>query len=81
MPRKIEITCDGCKTDITVTGAMPTYRLKLSSEEIHQIAGFRFTAVPDTIIEQDAYFCGLVCLKNWLEPKCQHVLPEELNDD
>lgn len=67
MPLSQTITCDNCEKDITKTGAMPTFRLKLSSEALPQEGGITFAVVVYPLLDGDKYFCDRICLVEWLE--------------
>lgn len=61
------ITCDGCGTDLTITGNSIAWRLALTPQKIPCHSG----AVTDMWIEPDLdrahHFCGLRCLFLWVD--------------
>lgn len=61
-----KVTCDGCGADISATGNSIDYRLRLIAEALPS----RSMCVTDMMIyppiKQDAHFCGLGCLRTWL---------------
>jgi hypothetical protein len=65
--KKEQILCDGCSEDLTETGEMPAFRLKLESEAIQQVSNISFSCYVKPLIHRSHHFCGSVCLKNWLE--------------
>ena len=65
MPRTVEIKCDGCGRDLTSTGNCEDYRLALIVERIPSRGGAVTAMAVYPPISQNAYFCGLSCLKDW----------------
>lgn len=64
--RKVEITCDYCKKDISETDSMPAYRIVLQCEQIPHNTDFIYSAMVYPPIDHTMHFCGLGCLKKWL---------------
>lgn len=64
-----KVTCDGCGNDISSTGNSIDYRLLLKAEKLP----YRSACVTDMMIyppiERDAHFCGIGCLRVWLDSK------------
>lgn len=64
-----KVTCDNCGADLTSTGNSVDYRLALASEKLPLHAGAM--SCTDTMIfppiTHDAHFCGMVCLKKWVD--------------
>lgn len=61
------ILCDNCSRDLSETGNSVDYRLALVNERMPRWDG----AVTDMLlypqIKQDAHFCGVGCLRIWLD--------------
>lgn len=73
--QKTEITCDGCGKDLTYTGNCVDYRLALYNENI-QSRGVAVTAMMKRPrIKRDAHFCGVRCLRLWLDKN--HPIKEQ----
>jgi hypothetical protein len=66
MAKNVSIICDGCGKDITETGAMPAFRLRLSSEPLPSNSNVIFGVLVYSEIKEDKYFCGLNCLQLWV---------------
>lgn len=67
--KKTTITCDGCNKNISESGSMPQYRLKLSCDSVELSAVNTFLVYVPKIIDEDKYFCGIECLKNYFNVK------------
>lgn len=65
--KKIEITCDACGKDLTETGNCVDYRLALINENIQSVGGFVTSAMRYPAIKHNAHFCGMKCLKQWVD--------------
>ena len=63
---KVEITCDYCGKDITVTSETPAFRLKLSAEGLPHTSKGIYTVLVNPPISSDCHFCNLACLAAWL---------------
>lgn len=63
----IKIICDCCKRDLTVTHAMPRFRLILRSEAVPKVSAPSYDIMVYPDIERDHCFCNLVCLGRWLD--------------
>lgn len=59
--------CDHCDDDLTLSRGTTKFRLTLSSTHLHHnnIATIGVYIHPP--IERDYHFCGLSCLKKWLD--------------
>jgi len=66
MGKDIKITCDNCEKDLSSTAGMPDFRLKLSSESLPNTSDITFAVYVSPDIDEDLYFCGLGCLKEWI---------------
>jgi hypothetical protein len=64
--KKCEITCDSCKRNISFTGNSIDYRLALINEKIPSRGGAVSDMYMLPLIEDNAHFCGLGCLKKWI---------------
>lgn len=61
------ITCDACGQDLTTTTNSEAYRLALVNQSIPS-KGHNLTLVHRfPHLDQDKYFCGIKCLKDWFE--------------
>lgn len=72
MTSETKITCDGCGADLTTTGAMPAYRVTLSSEQVpHRTDENGIYSVNAVIVRpwprKTKHFCKQGCLRQWLE--------------
>lgn len=65
--RVTKITCDGCGRDLSSTGNCEDYRLALVNEQIRSRGGVVTAMAKYPAIERDAHFCGLGCLRKWLD--------------
>lgn len=61
-----KITCDECQADITATGAMPGFRLKLSCESLPQIGASSYAVMVYPPLDHTHYFCGMDCIGVWM---------------
>jgi len=61
-----KITCNHCGRDLTTTTNSIDYRLSLTSDRIQPRSSCCTDMMIYPIIEEDAHFCSLVCLKNWI---------------
>jgi hypothetical protein len=64
-----EIYCDGCRDNLSSSGNSIDYRLSLSVERIAPHEGPVTDVMRYRPIGQDCHFCGLKCLRNWLDSK------------
>lgn len=69
MAKITEITCDGCGNDLTTTSNREDYRLALLNESVLSGGGAVTAMGAYPAIEQNAYFCGVDCLRVWLNKK------------
>jgi len=65
MPKDVKITCDSCGENITSTKKTPCFRLHLSAEVLPHTSDSISAVLVWPPIDQDCYFCGLACLKEW----------------
>lgn len=66
---KTTIICDSCEKDISPidTQYPHDYILRLSSyDRAYNTSGISYAVIRYAPIENDLYFCGLQCLKNWI---------------
>jgi len=63
------VICDNCGKDITETGAMPAYRLRLTAEQLEHNTKFVHAVLIYPPLPADLYFCNLQCLATWIEHK------------
>lgn len=61
-----KIICDNCNCDLTDTEGIVAYRLNLTCEKIPNISGYTCDVMIYPPINQQLNFCGLGCLKNWI---------------
>lgn len=69
---EVKINCDSCNADLSphVTSYPNHYILKVSVEDIAISSGCVVYAIYiNPPINQDLYFCGLACMKNYDKPK------------
>lgn len=65
----INITCDNCKKDLNFSDGFTKYALKLSCSALPHNEGYVLDVYVYPPIENDLHFCGLGCLKKYLEEK------------
>lgn len=63
----IQISCDYCDDNLTSTGGMPRFRLRLMSESVPHRGGSVFAVIVNPDITEDKYFCNRSHLLGWLE--------------
>jgi len=68
------ITCDGCEKEMMKSSSYPAeYGLVLSCENFNiNKSGMVYSVMMYPIIERDHHFCGLNCLKTWVENGEKH---------
>lgn len=66
---KIEINCDACNKDLRHTSYSYEYYLCLSSISKKNNSGVCYAMGIPSDIKEDMHFCGLTCLKKWMETK------------
>lgn len=64
-----KITCDCCNADLTETGSMPKFSLRISAEEIPHSTDIVFGVLVYPPIGSDKHFCDLKCMHSWLSNK------------
>ncbi len=62
-----QFKCDACGRDLTTTGNSIDYRLALKNEHVPSVGGFVTDMMVYPAIEHDVHFCGLSCLRAWLD--------------
>ena len=62
-----KVLCDNCHIDLTECGPREDYRLVLKSERIPVVTVYTVDCIVHAPIEEDLYFCGLGCLRNWVK--------------
>lgn len=67
MSQKVEILCDGCGNDLSETSNCVDYRLALSNEAVPNYSNFATLMGVSPAIKRDAHFCGVDCLRSWLD--------------
>ena len=69
MSKTVQVTCDGCGNDLTYTANCEDFRLALVNERVPLPPGdgvaYSMGAYP--AIKTDAHFCGVECLRSWLD--------------
>lgn len=61
--------CDFCENDLTYSDGISQYRLNLNCIHCPHIGGVIDVMIYPTLSEEKN-FCGLGCLKKWLEKDC-----------
>lgn len=74
-----EIKCDGCDIDLSKTGNSIDYRLGLYNERLPCGIGAVTDMMIYPIIERNAHFCGLLCLRAWLDKIYPNKQSEVIN--
>lgn len=64
--KQIKITCDNCMNDITQTDATPAYRIELQAKPMPHSTSFIHDLCVMPPIDREMYFCGVGCLKQWV---------------
>lgn len=77
MPAHTEITCDHCGADLTQTTNCEGYRLHLGNELIPSVGSVVTLLSVERALDEDAYFCGLICLREWMKGMIWHDRPGE----
>lgn len=68
--REPQITCDSCGNDLTYTSNCIDYRLSLVNVSLgSRGAGAVTSMMVYPAIPQDADFCGINCLREWLDKR------------
>jgi len=67
MPKEVEITCDSCGNQLTRSSNCEDYRLALLNERVPSGGGAVTAMAVYPAIKRDAYFCGVECLRAWLD--------------
>jgi len=60
--KTVKITCDSCGADLTDTGAMPAYRIRVTAEPLRHTSVMTYDVLVYSPLDHDMYFCGLVCM-------------------
>jgi hypothetical protein len=71
-----KIICDQCHGDLTSAGSMPDFRLKLMAENLPFESGCVFSTYVVPPIKNDQHFCGMACLRKWLDVDTWHLKEE-----
>lgn len=69
MGKNVTVTCDNCNADLTYTYNCIDYRLALMNQHMPSKGGAVTAMLIHPIIDKDAYFCGIKCMKKWIENK------------
>lgn len=67
MPKDVSVTCDNCGNNLAVSSNCEDYRLALVNQPVPSAGGFVHSMLAYPAIEKDAYFCGVECLRAWLD--------------
>jgi hypothetical protein len=67
MTKTAKITCDGCNNDLTHSSNCEDYRLALINESVPSLGGFVKSMIAHPAIKDDVHFCGVDCLRKWLD--------------
>lgn len=65
--KTISITCDFCGNDLKSSSNELDYRLSLNNERVPSTGGFVTSMGAYPAIKTDAHFCGVDCLRGWLD--------------
>lgn len=69
MSELIKIFCDNCSNEITYSYGCQNYCLKLSNHTMPNYSSITCDIMIYPPIDSTKHFCGLGCLKKWLEAK------------
>lgn len=61
------ILCDNCKKELNYSFGIAKYRLNLSCNHLPHDGGHVIDVFIYPTLDRDFHFCGLECLKNWLD--------------
>jgi len=64
--RIIQINCDTCGRDLTLTGNSIDYRIVIHSERIPAAEGPVTDMMIHPAVPQPLHFCHIPCLKKWI---------------
>jgi len=67
MSRKMKILCDNCESDLTYSRGGYDHCLILSDRKYGPYCDMIIDYYIYPIIDEDKFFCGIGCLKKWLE--------------
>lgn len=67
MTIETKILCDHCNTDLTYSRNSIDYRLGLINQNKPSQGGFVTDMMMYPILDRDKHFCGMICLKRWVE--------------
>ena len=67
MSEQKSVTCDGCGNDLSVTSNCKDFRLALVNEHIPAASPVVTLMGAYPAIAHDAHFCGVDCLRSWLD--------------
>ncbi len=67
MPKVIKITCDNCEKDLTYSRGGIDYCLVLDTREYGPNSNVILAYASRPEIDETKYFCGIGCLKLWIE--------------
>jgi hypothetical protein len=63
----LNLSCDNCNVDLSDSGPMPRFRMRLVNERMPNKSGFTYAVSVSPIIPVGEYdFCGSECLSKWL---------------
>jgi len=62
----INYNCDNCNCDLTNSDCVTVHRLVLSCETCPYVGSVTLDILILPPINRTKYFCGLVCLKQWI---------------
>ncbi len=62
----VKYTCDAFQRDLTEGTDMPSFRLELAPQDVPHSGDISSRAGIRPEIERYYHFCGLGCLKNWI---------------
>ena len=68
--RNKQVTCNNCGADISCSGNSIDYRLSLQAVKLPPCGGSVTDMMIYPPINDDADFCGVRCLKEWLSLLC-----------
>ncbi len=66
-PKTTTILCDNCERDLSSSGNSIDYRIALLNQGIPSRGGFVTDVMLYPHLEHDRYFCGVRCMRKFLE--------------
>lgn len=76
MSQTVKTNCNHCGRGLDDAGAMPTFMLTLMSGMVPNSGDIVYSYASHPEIDAEHHFCGLRCLKNWINALTDNPLWE-----